>query len=396
MTTNLYQYSHVEDYIEVIAGFKSPAGKTTYSIFQSPEPLLSLARYDVKMLESLSEQTLSRGVGYTDKQAKLALDIVIKYERQLFKHNISIEPVKTNPQYRIPIRNIDRTTRVWVENDLVCLRFPYNVQLVEQLRAQNKETRGTLKFDREKRIWVGDLTEDIVNWAYTFAIQNNFAIDSSVSDLMNQILQTEQTPYKIELQANHDTLYISNGADSLIDYVDQNLGGFSTDNLLTLVDYSAILGYTVEPVIEEVVIQAYSSRFWSLCTNRELKVDVSEKYGDQIAEIVNYAKVSNRFPIYVYEPDQTNRLAMLLIRHFNKDEVANLDSGEITDTTKLAYFTRMPKAGIRRIPLLVSGAGMIFGGERAVWLQQAEKVVYFTKDVYTKNNKKGREVCKLT
>ena len=165
--------------------------------------------------------------------------------------------------------------------------------------------------------------------------------------------------------------------------------------MLTLVDYSPILGYTVEPVIEEVVIQAYSPRFWSLCANRELKVDLSEKYGDQLAEIVNYAKVANRFPMYVYEPDQTSRLAMLLIRHFNKDEIVNLDKSEITDTTKLAYFARMPKAGIRRVPLLISGAGMIFGGERAIWLQQAAKIVYFTKDVYTKNNKKGREVCKL-
>jgi hypothetical protein len=43
---------------------------------------------------------------------------------------------------------------------------------------------------------------------------------------------------------------------------------------------------------------------------------------------------------------------------------------------------------------LVSSAGMLHGGDRQIWIQTAEKIVYFTKDVYTKNSK-GPEVCKL-
>jgi len=44
--------------------------------------------------------------------------------------------------------------------------------------------------------------------------------------------------------------------------------------------------------------------------------------------------------------------------------------------------------------LLVSGAGMLHGGDRQIWIQTAEKVVYFAKDVYNTMTK-GRQVCKL-
>jgi len=37
--------------------------------------------------------------------------------------------------------------------------------------------------------------------------------------------------------------------------------------------------------------------------------------------------------------------------------------------------------------LLISSAGMLFGGDRQMWIQTAEKIVYFTKDVYTKSPK---------
>jgi hypothetical protein len=40
------------------------------------------------------------------------------------------------------------------------------------------------------------------------------------------------------------------------------------------------------------------------------------------------------------------------------------------------------------IPLLVSGQGMMHGGEKTLLLQRAEKVVYFATEVY--NNKKTK------
>jgi hypothetical protein len=67
----------------------------------------------------------------------------------------------------------------------------------------------------------------------------------------------------------------------------------------------------------------------------------------------------------------------------------------ITEDVKIVYTTKIPRTPLTgRIPLLISSAGMLFGGDRQIWIQGAEKVVYFSKDVYNKTTK-GQDVCKL-
>jgi hypothetical protein len=387
-----FKHPHVEDYIEIIAGFREPSGKSNHSIFTIGEPLINLARYDMKVVPSLAEQSIG-GKGYTDKQAKLATELVIKYERQLAKHNIDITPVKT-PVYRLPLRIIDRTTRTWVEDNLIKLRFPYDTKLIEIVRDACKESKGEFKFNRDTRVHEAALTEWNLNWIHSFAQANNFEVDASVTELMKLLLEAEQQSYSIELNYKTDeTLTIINAADSLIEYINEHLGGFALDNILTLIDYAPILGYSVNKSIEDDIINNVGTRFWSLCANKQLKVDTMTS-STIVKDIIDFSKLTNRFPIYVYEADLSNRL----LNEFNRflpGQIVRLDKKEeITEDAKVVYTTKIPRKPIGRIPLLVSSAGMLFGGDRQVWIQNAEKVVYFTKDVYTKNSK-GPEVCKL-
>lgn len=395
MSFTLFSYPHIEDYIEIISGYRKPDG-TKLSMWEPHDPLLSLARYDVNMIESLATQTLN-GTGYTDRQAPLAREIVYKYSRQLAKHHISIDTVKEKPEYRLPVRALDRSSRSWIENETIYIRFPFNTDLINLIKLQAKESSGSVKFNYDRKLWEAQLTEPNVNWVYAFSQSNNFEIDPSLKSIMDLILACEQTPYAIELQAGTE-LSISNATDTLNSYIQEHLGGFSLENLLHLVDYSPILGYTVEPVITDTVIEAFGTRFWALCSNRELKVDTTTDTPEAIKSLIAYATETNRFPIYVYEPDLSDRLTMLFVRHFKKGEVVNLDTSgvdAITSETKLVHVRKIPKEPVNAIPLMVSSAGMVFGGDRQLWLQQAEKIVYFTKDVYNKKTNQGREICKL-
>ena len=388
-----YSYPHIEDYIEIIAGFRSPSGQNKYSIFQLPESPINLARYDVKVLESFAEQARNN-IGFTDKQAKLAVDLVVKYERQLWKKQVDIKPTKENPQFRLPLRVIDRTTRVWLEKDQILIKFPYDLAAIDQIREQSKVSCGRISWDSAKKYWAADLTEYNLNWVYTFSQQQKYDIDSSVTDVMNKILAEEKNPYAIELQAT-DTLTITNASATLTNYVQDILKGFNLDNLLTAVDYAPVLGYTVNKNIEQVIIDAYGTRFWSLCANRELRINLDNPVQDQIAEIVQYARATDRFPIYIYEPDMSDRLYNGFEQYF-AGEIIRIEDHPlpIDPMVKVIYTNKIPRVAIPSIPLLVSSAGMLFGGDRQVWLQTAEKVVYFTKDVYNKS-KKGRDICTL-
>lgn len=391
----IYKHPHVEDYIEIIAGYREPSGKSNYSIFTVGESPISLARYDMKIVPSLAEQTLANK-GYTDKQAKLAAELVLKYERQLFKLGVDVTPVKT-PEYRLPIREIDRSTKVWIEDGLIKLKFPYDVKLIDAVRDAGKESKGSFKFNRDKKYHEAELTEWNLNWIYGFAQQNHFEVEQPVHDLMKLITEAEKTSYKLELVYQDDRLAITNAESSLVEYINDNLGGFELENILTLSDYAPVLGYTVHSDISNDVIRNFSNRFWSLCANRQLKVD-SLTNSNLIPEVVSYAKLTNRFPIFVYEPDLSGRLKT----EFNKffpGAMMTLDNKvmdtDITDDVKVVYTSKIPKVQVSRIPLLVSSAGMLYGGDRQMWIQSAEKVVYFTKDVYNKTTK-GQDVCKLS
>ena len=390
-----FKHEFVEDYIEIIAGYREVNGKSNHSIFTVGEPIISLARYDMKVVPSLAEQTIG-GKGYTDRQAQLAVQLIVKYERQLFKQGIDITPVSTNPQYRLPLRELDRTTRAWVADDVIKLRFPYNLELIEQVRTAGKESKGSIRFNREERVHHAELTEWNVNWIYCFAKQNNFEIDKSLEDLMQIVLDAEKTPYKIELDYSGNDLTITNAPDSMREYVETHLGGFELDNILQLIDYAPILGYTVNSAISNDIIQHLGTRFWSLCANKTLKAEPLVNH-NLVEEIVQYARLTNRFPIYVYEPDLSDRLKTEFNKYFPGAMMTLdnkvMDTG-ITDDVKVVYTTKIPRSPIGRIPMLISSAGMLFGGDRQIWIQTAEKIVYFTKDVYNKNSK-GPDVCKL-
>jgi len=387
-----FTYPHVEDYIEIIAGYRLPDGKPNHSIFVVPEPLISLARYDTKVVESLSDQTLIKKIAYTDKQAKLAHGLVIKYERQLLKHKIDVSTVQT-PVYRMSLRDIDRTTRVWIEGDEIRIKFPYDTKLIDQVREASKTSCGRISFDRELRYWVANLTEYNLNWVYAFSKTNNFMLDESVTTLMDALLLIETTPYKIELTPG-EHLTIKNAEASLIEYVNEHLGGFTDENLLTLIDYAPVLGYQVHETIKEVVDSNYGSNFWAMCSNKEIKADVKH-----MEEIIKYATETDRFPIFVYEPDLSSRLFNEITRWYSSEQIVTLGIGKnesisIDPNVKIIYANKIPKFEFGTIPLLLSGAGMLFGGDKEIWLQSSEKVVFFSKDVYNKQ-KRGREVCRL-
>lgn len=387
------KYIHVEDFIQIICGWRDPATNKTMSIWDNHEPLVNLARYDVRIMDSFCTQ-IDNGQGFTDRQAELAKNLVVKYQRQLAKKGVELpEELK----FKFPVRTINRTCAVWADDNGIYLRFPFIKEWIESIKASQKTSQGVIKWDREKKIWHMGLTEYNLSWAYTFAKEHSeFTIDASVQDLMDKLSATEAKPYAIQLTIKDKALTIDNAADSLVEYI-EGKGGFTDDNLLRLVDMSGTLSYTIDPVIEETVAEAYGPRFLSLCINRELKIDPGVDARVQVLEIVKYAEATQRYPICIYEPDLSGRLLEMFKPFFSENDITvikNQEMANFNSSSKVVYTHKIPRSWTSDIPLLISGAGMMFGGDRQIWLQAAEKVVYFAKDIYNKSSK-GKEVCKL-
>ena len=76
-------FDYVEDYLEVITGYRDlVTGKVTQSWSWTMNPIINLARYDVKVLESMTV-SVAQSQPLTERQAELLCKIILKYERQL-------------------------------------------------------------------------------------------------------------------------------------------------------------------------------------------------------------------------------------------------------------------------------------------------------------------------
>ena len=389
-------FNTVEDYLEVLAGMRDAAtGKLSSAWFLGFDPIISLARYDVDVLTSMSEATASNKP-LTEKQGTLLCKILLKYQRQFASKSIDVTPIE-NPVWRIPLRTMDYSHRVTIRNDKIILQFPYNSKLIESLREFRNSSQGTCAFDRESKVWKIALTEYNLNWVYTWAKANNFEIGQEVETINELILAQERTPHGIELVYNEDQLTITNCPSTLHDHIETKLGGFGHDNLLKLIDNSGVLGYSIEPALSDVVIKQWGPRYLTLSKHREVQIAPNTStVDDDFASVLEYAIASDRLPVVVFEPDLSNRLLAQLTKLYPPEDIAVIVNKrpDISESVKFIHITK-PIRNLDRIPMLVTSAGMIFGGDKQIMTQRSEKIVYIASDIYGATGGPGNKPKKV-
>jgi len=383
------KFPHVEDYLEIINGDKDPATNQYYGIFGRIDPVISLARYDVRVINSMATGVRS-GIALTDRQAELACKLILKYQRQLANLGIDVGPVES-PQYRMQLRSIDRRRLMWIEQDHIVLQFSFEPKIVDLVRDLCKESKGSWRFENDnKKQWHIALTEPNFITVLQLARENNFEIDAKTLEIEQKIQQVQ--PYRIELDMVDEKLSLVNAPDSLLEFVQEKAGDITTDNLIKIVDLAAICYFDISPTVEDLFISKYkSTRLYNLLRHNHTRYnpDIEKEVLDQLFV---YAEVSNRFPIHVYEPDLSNRLRdKFVLSYFNEEDVLfaprNNEPIDITGK-KVVYFTKYRSHWPQDIPLLVTSAGMMHGAEKTLLLQRAEKVVFFAAEVY--NTYKGK------
>lgn len=339
-------FTYVEDYIEFIGGHRTIAGKQL-GLFETVPSPINLARYDVGIIDSFCNQTIFDCKPYTDKQSELAVKIVSKYRKQLLQLSTPVVLPESLNQFRLGIRTIDRTKSVTIAGGQFVIKFPYDTKLIELVKRQLKEGAGSGSFDSNNKAWCLAQTESMLNWIMAVAPANEFTISSEVTTLYDAMLQIEQQSYTIELQTVGDRYVISNAESSLIDYINEHLGGFGLDNILALADNSEVLGYTIAPDIRRSLEEVYGPQ-WKLINARNLTFKKSEISIDQLVE---YAKLVNRLPVYVYETG-----------------VPKLDTSDIVYLSRTKSLDIKPK-------LLVSMSSLMIGSKKENWRNTAEKII---------------------
>lgn len=392
-------FAFVEDYLEVLAGFReitdrghSPGLSINFCINKASGPI-ALARYDVSVIYNMANSTVL-GKSLTDKQADLAVRLIDKYKKQFASKSVNVAPTVQAPVFRMPLRTVDREKSIFIRDNQIILKFPYDKTLVNIVSSASKESKGSFKFDHDLKEWQMAITEYNVNWVTNLA-HHGFTVDPELNKLMQLILDCEQQPYKIELTRTANDFLITNAEPELVNYVQNNIGGFGHDNLIKLVDFSGVLGYTVHQTIEDEIKRLNSNPivlefFLNKCCHY-IRDDFTSNGYDVLHPLIEYASLSNRWPIYVHEPD-SGHLHKSIKTLFAPSEILELTEKTISSLSNLTnikcvYFKKIKTDSMPLIPVLLTTSGMVIGRDRLSWFSKSEKVVYYTATTYNKEIK---------
>jgi len=364
-------FSDIETYIEFIAGYKDINGK---QVKWWAEPIIQLASYDINFVSSVAAQTLETQVAMSTKQASLSERLIEKYARQLRNKGIE-QPNHKN--YRLGVRVIDHSSIVGKIDDLIYFKFPFNEKMIADVKKFAKESQGKVVWNRERRSWDVAITEYNVNWIVCYAMSQNIPISPEVMDLYNLILVAEKTPYVIELCMNDNKeFYISNIPASMKEYIEQYIG---FDNIYSLVDNAGILGYTISKEIFDIMRSQHSDNFIKLCASRTIDA-VPERGTDcTISDILEWAIIVNRLPIYVYNANFWKPDLSEYKKYFKEEEIQVIglkDTDKVDSSAKVVYTNKIPAEINDHMPLLITYANLFYGSKKA-FLEKAAKVVYY-------------------
>ena len=374
-------YPHVEDYLEYLAGYNT--GSQNPAIWISPpNTKISLARYDIQIVDSMANTTMF-GSALTDRQGELAVKLILKYRRQFAKLDIDVTPVES-PTWRIPLRKLDRTKLIWLEDNSIKIKFPFDDERIQDLRWLRENGQGSSRFNNQTKQWTLGLTEYNINYVVPWGDKNGFEIAPEVSAYFRQILECESDPYEIKLVKDGTSYSITNAANSLKEYVEQHLG----NDLVKLVDHAGVLGYTVDADILEYCSQQYGMALEYIGTKHNVYLDPTP---EMLSWLFDYARLTNRYPICIYDPTITEQTIDL--SGFEEQDIVRFDHNGKTSTSeydpydvKVVYAKKIPKSWDFPIPLLVSTQQMMYGGKKLDWLNRAEKIVYFCNAKLRENN----------
>lgn len=367
--TNIMKtFPHVEDYLELLSNqdysWLLPKNNTV-------DVSIKLARYDINVVNNMTDSVVW-GQSLTDRQAELAVKLILKYRRQFAKFDIDVNPVATNPTYRLPLRKIDRSKSLSLVNDQLSLKFPFDSNMVEQIREFQRNSQGGAQWNHENKIWTIALTEYNVNYVTTWALKNHFDIDSEVLKIYDTVVSAENTSYEIKLIETDLGYLVTNAADSLKEYIDQNLG----QNLVKLIDHAAVLGYEVDEKLLAKAADTYGQPLVDIGTQHSVTLAPTV---ESLNLILEYARITQRFPVCIYDP----KLFDFEATQFKDHEILKFDHNGKTNTrdfnindVKIVFARKIPSNWSWPVPLLVSTVEMMYGGRRLEWINRAEKIVY--------------------
>ena len=261
----------IEYCIEIMAGAVSPP-KIPQGRHTGIGMYIKLARYDVNFVNNVSSY-IHRSLGMTSRQRELAIKLTAKYRKQFRNIGVDVSSITKNPEFRNEVREVDRTKRFLLDNDLILLYFPYNQDMIKEINTMLRENvlihDSKSHWNQDEKRWeINNLEGNFIE-LYNWAVDNKFEFSSDSVTYYEQLENIIQNPNKYNIYAtsnDENTLTLHNAPKELLEYWNEHIKKktlteqIKSCGLLAIdLDKSVLIKYNFNNIEQEILTSGYLS-----------------------------------------------------------------------------------------------------------------------------------------
>ena len=275
----------MEDCLEHIAGLRS--SPVTFTIDKT----------DHTIIHSIARQCF-KGTALTDRQSKLMYEKLHNYRDQF--DNLDWDFDYAINQLRQPLRSIDRSKYVKIQDNNIVVRFPFNktdICYIHEIANKCDE------YHHQKGTHIHSFAYNelnILNLLDRFSVKE-FKIDEELLYVYNYVKEVYDNP--TEYLSGFTNLKLININDKLTPIINDEVGELTSDSLIQFVDRRFRYGFDlIEGLGDQTLTQTIASR-----KTKSLQIKPSEQL---TSNVLNALWELNRFPLLVIldTPDAEDQL----------------------------------------------------------------------------------------
>jgi hypothetical protein len=195
---------------------------------------------DKGILTSIDRQ-VKRGAALTDRQHDLVKTKLLSYKDFLFSVGI-IDLQEKLDVLKYPLRFVDRSKSVVLNNDLIEVKFPFNKKTIVTLDSVVQKCKRFYSHEKGSSIHKFKLNEVTVNEVVSAFQHKNFYIDPNVSKFYEKIKEIEMNKESVLPGIYNNKL--TNFKKSALDLMNLELGPLTSQNLIKFYDRRRRYGIT--------------------------------------------------------------------------------------------------------------------------------------------------------
>ncbi|OUW32490.1 MAG: hypothetical protein CBD31_01560 [Flavobacteriaceae bacterium TMED171] len=239
---------------------------------------IKLARYDVSFVHN-AMFFISNGQGLTSLQRNLAVKLTTKYRKQFKKMGINVIPTCENPVWETPIREVDRSKTIDIDEEHIYIRFPYDSERIKEINQKVRDgeliDEGTRsQWFADKKYWKFEKIETNFVKLYNWSKEHNIIVSDRMEKEYKQYenIFTNKSKYSIYATMEKEKLILKNAPNELKQYWNEKVASLSDlDKVKKCVDLAINLDNTV------LTYYNYNSVQKEILTKRKVKLDCTLK-----------------------------------------------------------------------------------------------------------------------